>query len=274
MLRSFMRRTWRSGLVLTVALMLIPSRGHSAELQFPAYRSGRTDSGIQIIAHLYRPNGAGPFPAVALFHGSTGILPYHHRWAEWLASEGYVALVVDSFGPRRVEHDSGGLTGERVWDAFGALVYLRSLPFVRKNDVGAMGWSLGSGVALLAGSELFATQAPVPGSFSAVVAFYPACALTDAAELVTPVLFLLAADDTWTPPERCLQIGRTLKENGKPVEWVVYSGATHGFDFGRGDSTASTINVGGHILKYDERATADAEVRIREFLTRQLHRTR
>lgn len=77
------------------------------------------------------------------------------------------------------------------------------------------------------------------------MAFYPACALTAASEIMAPVLLLLAADDTWTPPEGCLQIGRTLKDSGKPVEWAVYAGATHGFDFGRGDSTASTINVGG-----------------------------
>src|SRR5262249_30306467 len=158
--RCPLRRACPTALALTVALMLIPSSGHSAEVQFPVYRSGRIDSGIQIIAHLYRPSGPGPFPAVALFHGSTGVLPYHHRWAEWLATEGYVALVVDSYGPRRVDKDSGGLTGERVWDAFGALAYLRSLSFVQKNDIGAMGWSLGGSVALLASSELFATQAP------------------------------------------------------------------------------------------------------------------
>jgi dienelactone hydrolase len=183
-------------------------------------------------------------------------------------------LIVDSFTPRGVDKDSGGLTGERVWDAFGALAYLRSLDFVHKENIGAMGWSLGGGVALLASGELFATQAPAPGSFSAVVAFYPACALTDASEIITPVLFLLAADDTWTPRERCLQIGRMLKDSGKPVEWAVYPGATHGFDFGRGDSTASTINVGGHVLKYDERATADAETRTRDFLDRHLRHTR
>jgi dienelactone hydrolase len=102
---------------------------------------------------------------------------------QWLATEGYVALVVDSFTPRGVSTDSGGLTGERVCDAFGALAYLRSLAFVESNRIGAMGWSLGGGVALLASGEMFADHAPAPGSFRAVVAFYPACALTDAAEI-------------------------------------------------------------------------------------------
>src|SRR5262249_10203114 len=165
-----------------------PSIGRTAEVQFPIYPSERSAPATQLTGYLYRPNGQGPFPAVALFHGSTGVLPYHHRWAEWLATEGYVAIVVDSFGPRHVVRDSGGLTGKRVWDAYGALAYLRSLGFVQKNDIGAMGWSLGGGVALLASGELFATHAPAPGTFSAVVAFYPACALTDASEVMAPVL--------------------------------------------------------------------------------------
>jgi len=46
------------------------------------------------------------------------------------------------------------------------------------------------------------------------------------------------------------------------------------FDFGRGDSTASAINVGGHVLKYDERATGDAERKIRDFLGRHFRRPR
>jgi dienelactone hydrolase len=203
-----------------------------------------------------------------LLHGSTGVLPYHHEWGRWLASEGYVALVVDSFGPRGIDRDPGGLTGERVWDAFGALAFVRGLPFVDGRRVGAMGWSLGASVALLASGELFAGRAPPPGTFVAVVAFYPACGLTDAAELAAPVLFLLGEADTWTPPERCVAIAGELLAAGQAAEWTVYTGATHGFDFGRGATSPAPINVGGHVLRHDAVATADAEQRVREFLGR------
>ena len=259
-------------LALLAMVALSASSGSGSEVCFPGYGPEGTRPGTLVTGHLYRPDGPGPFPAMALFHGSTGVLPYHHRWAQWLAREGYVALVVDSFGPRGVSRDSGGLTGERVWDAFGALAYLRSLAYVESPRIGAMGWSLGGAVALLAGGELFVKRAPAPGSFGAVVALYPSCASTDASELMTPVLFLLAAEDTWTPPERCLQVARELKESGRPVEWVVYKGASHGFDFGRGESKVAPINVDGHILRSDERATADAEIRTRRFLARHLPR--
>src|SRR5437870_700055 len=63
---------------------------------------------------LYRPAGAGPFPAVILLHGCSGVGPHTVAWAQWLQAEGYAALVLDSFagrGLRRLCGDSSPLTG-------------------------------------------------------------------------------------------------------------------------------------------------------------------
>jgi dienelactone hydrolase len=253
---------------LAVALLLLAAACSGAPRSAAA--PGDRTRPVPVSAQVYQPSGPGPFPALVLLHGSTGVLPYHHDWARWLAREGYVALVVDSFGPRGVTRDGGALTGERVGDAFGALAFARSLPFVDGGRVGAMGWSLGAGVALLAGGELFAGRAPPPGTFAVVVAFYPACAHTDASELMAPALLLLGDADTWTPAERCVQTAHALLARGHPVEWTVYAGATHGFDFGRGGASPAPINVGGHELRHDAGATADAEQRVREFLGRHL----
>ena len=46
---------------------------------------------------LVVPEGEGPFPAVVLLHGCRGVLPSHRGWAQWLARQGFVALLVDSF---------------------------------------------------------------------------------------------------------------------------------------------------------------------------------
>lgn len=104
------------------------------------------------------------------------------------------------------------------------------------------------------------------------MAFYPACGSTDASEITVPVVLLLGEADTWTPPDGCVQVGRAVRQAGIPVEWVVYPGATHGFDFGRGETDVSPINVGGYVLRYDEQATNDAEKRIRGCLPRHLLR--
>jgi dienelactone hydrolase len=70
--------------VLTVALLLLLTR--------TAYA-----------ADLYKPDGPGPFPAVVLLHSCGGIRPYNHDWAQQLKEHGFVAKVVDSFGPRGLD---------------------------------------------------------------------------------------------------------------------------------------------------------------------------
>src|SRR2546426_2939572 len=59
----------------------------------------------EISATLVRPARVGPFPAVVQLHGCGGLEAQSYRWARWLAAHGYIALVVDSFGPRAVKGD-------------------------------------------------------------------------------------------------------------------------------------------------------------------------
>ena len=55
------------------------------------------------VERLYLPDeGDGPFPAVVLLHGCSGVAPRSRMWAEKLNSWGYATLIVDSFGPRWV----------------------------------------------------------------------------------------------------------------------------------------------------------------------------
>jgi len=59
--------------------------------------------------YLFRPDGAGPFPAIAALHGCSGmfargtnwIAAVFRGWAAELNRLGYVFLLVDSLGPRR-----------------------------------------------------------------------------------------------------------------------------------------------------------------------------
>jgi len=94
---------------------------------------------------FYRPAGVGTFPAVVLLHGCSGIGPHMAAWAQWLQSEGYAALVLDSFsgrGLRRLCGDSAPLTGRaRAHDVYAAARYLKTLPDVDSGRIGAMGFS-------------------------------------------------------------------------------------------------------------------------------------
>ena len=72
----------------------------------------------RIEGKLYKPDGRGPFPALVLLHGCQGVVRQTQTWAHWLRERGYVALVMDSFGPRndpadcKGEDDSGPSTAK------------------------------------------------------------------------------------------------------------------------------------------------------------------
>ena len=82
---------------------------------------------------LAKPEGDGPFPAVVLIHGCSGterntahqtVWRGLNRHAGLLNANGYVTLIVDSFGPRRIT--DGCQTGGRYYplqlgDAYAAL---------------------------------------------------------------------------------------------------------------------------------------------------------
>jgi hypothetical protein len=82
--------------------------------------------------NLFRPEGNGPFPAVVVLHGCAGIDDHFRAWAEQLVEYGYVALIVDSFGPRGINRVCGKSYRvpdlERAADAYGAAIHLKQLP--------------------------------------------------------------------------------------------------------------------------------------------------
>ena len=55
-------------------------------------------------AQLYKPEGDGPFPAIVMLHDCSGLGPHSSgapaRWAQLLATQGYVVIMPDSFAPR------------------------------------------------------------------------------------------------------------------------------------------------------------------------------
>ena len=106
-----------------------------------------------------KPDGDGPFPTIAALHGCGGLfkngalVPREAAWAQLLTSHGYVVLFPDSFGPRDVATDCEGRVrawAERSYDAYGALQYLQSQPFVIGERIGVMGWSHGGGPVIFA----------------------------------------------------------------------------------------------------------------------------
>lgn len=124
--------------------------------------------GFFVTGNLYRPAGAGPFPAVLSPHGhwTNGRLEHTEVTsgpgrAIGLARQGFVVFSHDMVGyndSRQLTHSFGGpaeylwslsLGGLQLWNSIRALDFLETLPFVRRDGFGVTGESGGATQAFL-----------------------------------------------------------------------------------------------------------------------------
>ena len=86
---------------------------------------------------IFRPDGAGPHPAIAFVSGCSGFSPRpapksYERIAGKFQAQGYLVLFVDYVGRRGIPNCSRGPISEAdaAADLVAALAWLRSQPFV------------------------------------------------------------------------------------------------------------------------------------------------
>jgi dienelactone hydrolase len=231
-------------------------------LTFDAKSVGGPNSGAAI--ELWRPTGSGPFPAIVVLHGCDGVTVHHRNWAARLVSWGYVAAIVDSFHPRHVNStcvDNGNpLPKLRAQDAFNAAAYLRTLPNVRPDRVGVIGFSHG------AITTLFATLPGGGQPFAAAVAYYPSCSSPDLKDgsLATDLLILSARDDDWTLAAPCMQWVNARRGQPHSPTIKVYP-VVHGFDL----PFPPRLFV-GHMMGSNPEAAADSYAMTEAFFAARL----
>ena len=210
-------------------------------VEFPALEpfDGRP---VQLSGLMYRPLGTGPFPALVLMHGCGGMVTNqgyvtasYRYWAERLALEGYVALLVDSFGPRgyrsicELQVRPVRESRERADDIYAAQEWLAAQTHVARDRIGVIGWSNGASGTLYGMRE----SRPRRG-IRAAVAFYPGCRTlarsTTAYRPYAPLLILAGEADDWTPAAACVELAAIARKQGAVMETVTYPGAHHSFD--------------------------------------------
>lgn len=218
--------------------------------QSPAWAAGSPVSvpglGVELSGLLYVPEGKGPFPAVVLMHGCSGLMDKSGRpnksyvfWAEHFQKLGYTSLLLDSFTPRGVREictqRSRAITPdkERSADAHAALAWLAKRDAVDAKRIHLLGWSNGAMTVLNAVRPDAAGRNEKLPSFRSAVAFYPGCAAlkkNESYKPVTPLLIQAGAADDWTPAVPCEGLIDNAKKNGAVAEIDVYPDAHHGFD--------------------------------------------
>jgi dienelactone hydrolase len=253
-----MRRKVSVLAAIAIAVALLPARILAALPETVEFASA--DGKSRLVGYLFRPTSPGRYPAIVMLHGRAGaystlkrghyaaqtLSARHRLWGEFWAERGYIALLVDSFGPRG--HPEGfpknsykerpATVSEalvRPLDAYGALAYLRSRGDVIADRIGLQGWSNG-GMTLLSvlASDPPGMKNPDPVSgFRAAVAQYPSCRTQlrqVAYKPYAPLLILAAADDDEVSPDLCRQFAERMRARGEAVEIVLYEGARHAYD--------------------------------------------
>jgi dienelactone hydrolase len=203
-------------------------------------------------ALLFRPPGDGPFPLALIAHASTENAlrraqmpqPEYRALAAWLVARGFAVLVPERSGHGatggRYLEDQGGCdqanysrAGYATADAINAaLGYLRGQPFIRKDGALIIGHSAGGwGALAMAGENT--------KGVAAIIAFAPGrgghandapdqvCApqaLISSAEEFgedarVPVIWLVAANDSYFSPELSRKMADAFSQEGGKVDF-------------------------------------------------------
>lgn len=282
---------------LALLLFAIAVLGSNAvardKVRFPSLDADLTQAApTEIEGLLYRSEGNAPAPAIVLAHGCGGLYgrdgvptPRHDEWAWRFQRLGYVVLHLDSFTPRSLREICSrrdrtiSPARERARDAYGALVYLQTLPFVQPDRIGLLGWSNGGSTTLYSVDAAFSGRpAGLRHDFRAAIAFYPGCSAPlkrkTAWSTTIPLLVLIGEADDWTPAQTCRDLIEQAKALKSPVDVHVYPGAYHGFD--APDSSlrvlhnVATTASGTATMGTDPAARADAIERAPAFFARHL----
>jgi carboxymethylenebutenolidase len=239
------------------------------------------DGKTSLVGYVFLPAQprAERSPAVVMMHGRSGPYssnvkqggPYnastlskrHKMWGKSWSALGYVAVMVDGFGPRGYPGGFGqGSYDERPdavnevtvrpLDAYGALAYLRSRPDVAPDRVGLQGWSNGGSAALVsAATDAPGISNPTPTTgFRAALVFYAACGLHQRYDRkgympYTKVLAFHGTDDKETLYSRCQRLVERSRSMGGDITIKLYPGASHSFDDpGRQNNPANKAATG------------------------------
>jgi carboxymethylenebutenolidase len=204
----------------------------------------RAEDGAAVSTYLARPEGQGPFPAVLMAYEFWGMLevagggPHMRDVAGRFAAEGYVAAVPDYYAARGQQPTmeggtiKGGPSDERSGEDLAlAVEWLRTLPYVKRDGVGVVGWCGGGRQALF-----LAGRSP---NLQAAASFYgrpvnrPGQPGTSPIALVPdmrcPIFGAYGEKDRAIPVETARQLEAALEASGIPHEMHYYAEAGHAF---------------------------------------------
>lgn len=226
----------------------------------------------------FKPGGAA-LPAVVLVPTCGGTkASTRERMKEFLAA-GYAVLTVESYKPRFTPSCRANVVTAPVVlkDTYAALAALQTVPWVAKDRIFQVGYSMGAFAAAWVSSPSNAANSQSAYRFRASVGHYGSCSFQGSAQFIVmpflrrdvdrPVLMLMSDGDVETPSAACFPLLEELKAAEKPVSWHLYSGVTHAWDQSESNGYSFTNGWGKQVVyRHDPATTQDATRRTMEFL--------
>ena len=215
---------------------------------------------IQLHAWFATPGGSGPYPAIVLAHGCSGLNPddngsdwaHENTWAQTFRASGYATLIVDSFTARGI---SSGICGnsdfvsplDRAADLYSAATVLAKMSAINPQKIGIFGTSHGANAAAWSiKSGQFETQSALTalsaagGKISASAGLYPNCdSAFSGNSFYSPFFVAIGSADTSANSSTCKSLTNFPTVSGTPadvnsfgslVRIIVYPNVGHRFD--------------------------------------------
>ncbi|SDY78994.1 dienelactone hydrolase family protein [Herbiconiux ginsengi] len=206
--------------------------------------------GDQLIrGYLAVPKGDGPFPAVITAHENLGVTEHRQGVTRDLAREGFVSLTVDLFSrlggvsPRNYRDNDerrslaflAARDDQAVPDLQAGVEFLKSLPHVDPDRIGALGFCLGGGTVMVWGTQTDDLKAIV--SLYGIPVLPPEYSPTGEEQsriptlgsLRAPIQFHFGADDEAIPHDQIDALEAALPTSATTAEFYRHEGARHAY---------------------------------------------
>ncbi len=212
---------------------------------------------LQIDAYLAQPAGEGPFPAVVVFQEIFGVNAHIREVSERIANEGYVAIAPalyqriapgfetgyqgDDFKIGK-DYKAQTKASELLSDTQATIDYLKTLPSVKSDRLGSIGFCFGGHVAYLTATldDLKATASFYGAGIATMCPGEDEPTINRTGDISGTLYAFFGNEDASIPSEQVEQIEAELSKHQIPHKIFRYDGADHGFFCDHRDSYNST----------------------------------
>jgi carboxymethylenebutenolidase len=224
---------------------------------------------LQISAYLAQPQAAGSYPGIVVLQEIFGVNVHIREVTERIAQQGYIAIAPALF-QRQAPGFETGYTPEDIeigrkyaWtqtqasellgDIQSAIDYLKTLPQVKPNSFGCIGFCFGGHVAYLAATlpDIKATASFYGAGITTRTPGGGAPTITLTPEIKGTIYTFFGMEDASIPATQVDEIAAELEKFNIPHRVFRYDGADHGF-------------FCDHRASYNPKAAADAWEQVKQ----------